>query len=87
MAIVNVSCGAAEAAPCLGMLVRVLGSLSKSRTKPPEHRLSLPNMDLPSGPFPACGSLNWALVYYCNEEPFSNVFFLALMWLNCIFLT
>lgn len=24
---------------------------------------------------PACGSLNWALVYYCNEDPFSNVFF------------
>ena len=34
---------------------------------------------------PACGSLNWALVYYCNEDPFSNVFFLALMWLNCYF--
>lgn len=25
-------------------------------------------------PRPACGSLNWTLVYYCNEDPFSNVF-------------
>lgn len=34
---------------------------------------------------PACGSLDWTLVYYCNEDPFFNVFFLALMWLNCYF--
>lgn len=24
---------------------------------------------------PACGSLDWTLVYYCNEDPFFNVFF------------
>lgn len=49
--------------------------LSKSRAEPP----------CPVWTSPACGSLDWTLVYFCNEDPFSNVFFLALMWLNCYF--